>query len=150
MRGRVGATVAAVAVVFAVVVVTLSGGPGGEREGAVFHATLADPGLYVDGVYSRDIELEPGRYGFEFTPNGDSPQTLSIRVAGGSVSFEEDFELRGTLHETGISRYHTWEYLAGGEGGGGVIDVAEPAGVRITVNPNGNLLGPVSVSLLRL
>lgn len=109
-----------------------------------FHVTLADPDIYVDGEFSDSFVLESGEYRFRFTPNGDSPQTLSIRIRGESFSFEEDFELEGTLHETGISEYYTWEYL-----GEGRIKVSESQNVRITINPNGNLLGAVSVSLLK-
>lgn len=143
MRVRTGAVAVAVAVIAVFAGVASLDDQGGPDNGAVFHATLADPEMYVDGTYARDLALESGMYGFRFTPNGDSPQTLSIRIAGGSVSFEEDFVLKGTLHSTGISEYYTWEYL-----GADRIHVAEPASVRIVIDPNGNLLGAVSVSLL--
>lgn len=119
----------------------------------IFHVTLADPQLYNDnGVFSADFTLEPKgkkQYQFRFTPNGDSPKTLSITIESKDKAitlFKEDFKLKGTLHNTGISEYHTWEYL--GEKVLPVDDMQLPQIVQITINPNGNLLGPVSVSLI--
>ena len=137
-----GAAVAAMIIAGAVMMSPDRGAGGGDP---VFHATLADPGLYVNGSFSRDVRLEPGEHRFKFTPNGDSPQILSVGIRGESFSFEEDFELEGTLHDTGISQYHTWEYL-----GEDRIEVPGGQDATITIDPNGNLLGPVSVSLLRL
>jgi len=142
MRARTGAVIGTV-----ILVAGLIGAASlDDRDGhaPAFHVTLADPDAYVDGEFSDSFGLESGEYRFRFTPNGDSPQTLSIRIQGESFSFEEDFELEGTLHETGISEYYTWEYL-----GENQIKVSESQAVRITINPNGNLLGAVSVSLLK-
>ena len=109
----------------------------------VFHITLADPDLYENGVYSETFEIDEGIYEFRFVPNGDSPQTLSISMTGESVSFEQDFLLEGTPHESGISSYFTWEYL-----GQKMIEIPENQKVKIIIDPNGNLLGPVSVDII--
>lgn len=143
------AAVAAVAAVMAVAVFvgisSLSSSlEGKEEDGRVFHATLADPELYVDGVFSGEFSLDPGEYRLRFTPNGDSPEVLSIMIKGQSTLLEEDFELKGTPHITETARYYTWEYL-----GNKTLGVIEPQTVRITINPHGNVLGPVSVSLIR-
>lgn len=110
-----------------------------------FHITLADPTLYVDGVYEELFNIEEGTYEFGFVPNGDSPEKLSIMIAGFSISFSEDFELQGTLIEDGISSYYTWEYL-----GEKRISVNQAQEIKILIDPNGNYNGPVSVDLNRL
>ena len=114
------------------------------KEEPAFHVILADPELYTNGKFSQNFQLEQDEYRFRFTPNGDSPKVLSIRITGDSFLFEEDFELKGTPHNTGISEYYTWEYT-----GKNRIEIPESQDVQITVNPNGNLLGAVSVSLIR-
>ena len=62
----------------------------------VFHVRLAEPELYKNGVYSESFVLERGVYEFRFTPNGDSPRSLSITLIGDSILFYEDFVLKGT------------------------------------------------------
>ena len=136
----------AAAAVAAVAVAALALAPGPERDPdwRPFHATLADPDLYEGGVYQRTFKLNPGSYELRFVPNGDSPRVLTVSMSGQTVSFERDFELRGTLHQTGISEYYTWEYL-----GEKSVVAEEAQQIRVTVDPHGNLLGPVSVSLLK-
>ena len=51
--------------------------------------------------------------------------------------------LKGTPHETDISLYYTWDYE-----GVKKIQVFEDQQVDIKINPNGNLVGPVSVELI--
>ena len=109
----------------------------------VFHIRLADPELYENGVYYESFVLEKGVYEFRFTPNGDSPRLLSIKLMGDSISFSEDFVLNGTPHETDISLYYTWNYT-----GIKKIQIFEDQQVDIKINPNGNLVGPVSVELI--
>ena len=109
----------------------------------VFHVRLAEPELYKNGVYSESFVLERGVYEFRFTPNGDSPRSLSITLIGNLVLFSEDFVLKGTPHETDISLYYTWDYE-----GVRKIQVLEDQQVDIKINPNGNLTGPVSVELI--
>ena len=109
----------------------------------VFHIRLADPELYVNGIYHESFVLEDGVYEFRFTPNGDSPRLLSVTLVGNSILFSEDFMLEGTPHETDISLYYTWDYE-----GVKKIQVFEDQQVDIKINPNGNLVGPVSVELI--
>lgn len=113
-------------------------------DGVVFHVTLADPELYENGIYSDSFLISEGEYHFRFVPNGSSPETLSISLNGAELDFSEDFKLENTLHQTGISEYYTWEYLGQKE-----ITVSENQQVIIIINPNGNLMGSVSVSILQ-
>ena len=115
-----------------------------EEDGVTFHVTLADPQLYQDGIYTETFEIESGEYYFRFVPNGSSPEILSISLDGWSIEFSEDFQLKNTLHETGISEYYTWEYL-----GENQIMIPEDQQVKISINPNGNVMGSVSVSILQ-
>jgi len=109
----------------------------------VFHVTLADPKIYENGVYTETFEIKKGTYKFEFVPNGDSPQNLKISLEGESVNLVEHFILKGTPHETGISTYYTWEYS-----GNNVILIPEDQIVKISIDPNGNLLGAITVDII--
>lgn len=115
-----------------------------EISNLVFHVTLADPNLYFNGVYTDSFILEKGEYSFRFVPNGSSPEILSITLNGKNLDFSEDFILQKTLHQTGISEYFTWKYV-----GKNVILISEKQEVSITINPNGNVLGSVSVDILQ-
>ena len=115
-----------------------------EDDGVVFHVTLADPKLYQNGIYTETFEIKSGEYYFRFVPNGSSPEILSISLDGWSLEFSENFQLKNTLHETGISEYYTWEYL-----GENQIAIPEDQQVMISINPNGNVIGSVSVSILQ-
>lgn len=128
----------------AAVVLVLSLGPGGGDNRPIFHATLADPDLYVDGVYTDSFQTGPGEYLVRFVPNGDSPPALSIVIEGQSVSFAGEYTLHGTLHDTGISEYYTWEYL-----GPNRVTVPDSQSLVIRVDPRGSTDGSVSVSLIR-
>ena len=112
--------------------------------GVVFHVTLADPQLYENGIYSDSFLISQGEYYFRFVPNGSSPETLSISLNGAELDFSEDFKLENTLHQTGISEYYTWEYQGQKE-----ITVSENQQLVIIINPNGNVMGSVSVSILQ-
>lgn len=113
-----------------------------EKDTAVFHVTLADPNQYHNGVYSETFDVIEGTYRFVFVPNGDSPENLTISLEGRDYNYMETFQLKGILHETGISEYYTWEYVGNDE------LFLETQSLKIIVNPNGNLLGPVSISLI--
>lgn len=110
----------------------------------IYHVMLADPKLYHDGVFSDTFTIKKGAYQFRFVPNGDSPEVLTIMLKGSSFSFSEDFMLEGTPHDTGISKYYTWEY-----NGQNTIEVPEDQELQISINPQGNILGPVSVYLIK-
>ena len=114
-----------------------------EMNDAVFHVTLADPNLYINGVYAEKFTIDKGQYSFRFVPNGSSPEILSISINGENFDFSENFKLQNTLHETEISEYFTWEYE-----GEKIIEISEIQEVSIIINPNGNVLGSVSVDIL--
>jgi len=109
----------------------------------VFHITLADPDLYKNGIYSNTFTVNKGNYLFKFVPNGDSPQSLTILLKGEDYDFSENFKLKGTLHQTGISEYYTWDY-----DGQKTISIPIQQMITIEINPNGNELGPVSVDVV--
>ena len=111
-------------------------------DGVIFHVTLADPQLYENGIYTEIFEIESGEYYFRFVPNGSSPEMLSISLDGWSLEFSEDFQLKNTLHETGISEYYTWEYL-----GENKVMIPEDQQVKISINPI-PLLPPVTRATL--
>jgi len=116
-----------------------------EREnGQFFHVTLANPKQYDDGVYSSTFVIEKGEYNFRFVPNGDSPQNLTILLEGDDFEFSENFKLNGTLHETGISEYYTWDY----DGQKSIVFPTQKE-ISIQINPNGNVKGSVSVDIIR-
>ncbi len=109
-----------------------------------FHITLADPKQYENGIYSSTFVLEKGEYIFRFVPNGDSPQNLSISIKGDSFEFSENFKLNGTIHETGISEYYTWNYE-----GEKSIHIPNQNEMSIQIDPNGNVKGSVSVDIIK-
>ena len=114
-----------------------------ENSNVVFHATLADPDLYKNGIYSNAFTVNKGDYLFKFVPNGDSPQLLTITLKGKDYNFSENFKLKGTLHKTGISEYYTWDY-------DGDKEISSPSKqpISIEINPNGNELGSISVDII--
>ena len=87
--------------------------------------------------------LEKGEYFFKFVPNGSSPEVLSITLNGETINFSENFQLVGTPHQTGISEYFTWEY----NGQKNILN-PEMQEISITIDPNGETLGSVSVYIL--
>jgi hypothetical protein len=117
----------------------------GDDENVDFHVTLADPKNYENGVYYHSFEIGEGMYEIRFVPNGDSPKILTITLTGQSFSFNENFTLEGIPHETGISTYYTWEYS-----GNEIIKVPSKQEVEILIDPNGNLLGPVSIDIMKI
>ena len=109
----------------------------------LFHVTLADPNLYVDGIYSEVFPINKGEYFFRFVPNGSSPEVLSITLTGDEFYFSENYNLIGIPHQTGISEYFTWKY----DGQKNIL-ISEMQEMSITINPNGKTLGSVSVYIL--
>ena len=110
----------------------------------IFHITLADPELYTNGVYTDEFLIESGTYFFRFVPNGSSPEILSIKLIGQNYAFEENFELVGIPHESETAKYFTWEY-----NGNEKIIIDSSQEISITINPNGNVKGSVSVDLIK-
>ena len=132
-----------IVIVVAIVLVNFSSDETSKKNNILFHVTLADPNLYVDGVYTEIFSLEKGEYFFRFVPNGSSPEILSITLSGDTFDFSEDFKLIGIPHQTEISEYFTWKY----DGQKNVV-ISEMQEVTITINPNGKTLGSVSVDIL--
>ena len=113
-------------------------------DNVVFHITLANSELYTNGVYTDKFSIDPGTYFFRFVPNGSSPQILSIKLSGQNYSFIENFNLKGIPHESETSKYFTWEY----EGMKNItIDSMEE--ITITINPNDNVMGSVSIDIIK-
>ena len=110
-----------------------------------FHITLADPDLYKDGIFTDSFDIQKGNYEFRFVSSGDSPDLLTITLDGSSFSFYEDFLLERTPHKTEFSVYYTWDYLGGKE-----VTIEENQKLTILINPNGNLLGPVSIDIMKI
>ena len=110
----------------------------------VFHITLANPELYTNGVYTDKFLIEPGTYFFRFVPNGSSPEILSIKLIGQNYAFEENFELVGITHESETAKYFTWKY-----DGNEKIIIDSSQEISISINPNGNVKGSVSVDLIK-
>ena len=129
--------------ILAIVLVSFSSNETNEKNNILFHITLADPNLYVNDVYTEKFTLEKGEYLFRFVPNGSSPKILSIVLNGDTFDYSENFKLIGTPHQTGISEYFTWDY-----DGQKNIFVSEMQEFSITINPNGETLGSVSVDIL--
>jgi len=132
-----------VLLIITVFVVIFSLEPSEKNDNVVFHVTLADPNLYANGIYTDVFTINEGEYSFRFVPNGSSPVILSIILNGENFDFSEDFMLESTSQQTGISEYFTWEY-----NGQKTIWIAEMQEISIIINPNGNVMGSVSVDIL--
>ena len=132
-----------IVMIIATFVATFSLDPSERNGNVVFHVTLADSGLYANGVYTDTFTINEGEYSFRFVPNGSSPEILSIILNGENFDFSEDFKLESTSHQTGTSEYFTWKY-----DGQKIILISEMQEISIIINPNGNILGSVSVDIL--
>ena len=102
--------------------------------------------------------LEEGTYKLGFVPMGDSPKKIRIdikvRSAGSDFAgtgwgslFSEKFVLKGTLVDTGVSKYYTWEYV--GDEYVYIPEVEGDADYEIKIERSGNLKGSVTISLSR-
>ena len=102
--------------------------------------------------------LEEGTYKLGFVPMGDSPSKIRIdikvRSAGSDFAgttwtpmFSEEFILKGTPVDTGISKYYTWEYV--GQKYVYIPEVKRETNYEITIERSGNLEGSVTISLSR-
>ena len=129
--------------IITIFVVIFSVEPSEKNDNVVFHVTLADPNLYANGIYIDAFTINEGEYSFRFVPNGSSPEILSIILNGENFDFSEDFMLESTSHQTGTSEYFTWEYK-----GQKTIWITEMQEISIIINPNGNVIGSVSVDIL--
>ena len=102
--------------------------------------------------------LEEGTYKLGFVPMGDSPSKIRIDIKGKWTEryymdpswrplFSEEFVLKGTPVDTGISKYYTWEYV--GQKYVYIPEVEREANYEITIKRTGNLKGSVTISLSR-
>lgn len=132
-----------IVVIITIFVVISSFEPSEKNDNVIFHVTLADPDLYSNGIYINEFSINEGEYSFRFVPNGSSPEILSITLNGENFDFSEDFKLESTSHQTGTSEYFTWKYE-----GQKIIWVNEMQKISIIINPNGNVIGSVSVDIL--
>ncbi len=132
-----------IVVIITIFVVISSFEPSEKNDNVIFHVTLADPDLYSNGIYINEFSINEGEYSFRFVPNGSSPEILSITLNGENFDFSEDFKLKSTSHQTGTSEYFTWKYE-----GQKIIWVNEMQKISIIINPNGNVIGSVSVDIL--
>ena len=80
-------------------------------------------------------------YKFDFVAMGDSPKWIKISVG----DFSELLYLEGTLVDTGISEYYTWDYVGNKEFS--LTKVCKDC--DIIVERHGNLEGSVTISLSR-
>jgi len=118
---------------------------GGEKSNnVVFHITLANPELYSNGTYTDNFSIDSGTYFFRFVPNGSSPEILSIGLTGQNYKFTENFNLIGIPYESETAKYFTWKYE-----GKKNITINSLQEISITINPNGNVMGSVSVDLIK-
>ena len=91
---------------------------------------------------------------------GDSPSKIRIDLSMGKIRlevilmeatwtpmFSEEFVLKGTPVDTGISKYYTWEYV--GQKYVYIPEVEREATFEITITRTGNLKGSVTISLSR-
>ena len=130
-------------IIIGIILINFSSDKSEEINNVIFHVTLADPNLYTNGVFTEKFTIDKGQYSFRFVPNGSSPQILSILLNGDSFDFSEDFKLESISQKTEISEYFTWEY-----DGEKIILISEMQEVSISINPNGNVMGSVSVDIL--
>ena len=102
--------------------------------------------------------LEEGTYKIGFVPMGDSPSKIRIDIKGKWTEryymdpswrplFSEEFVLKGTPVDTGISKYYTWEYV--GQKYVYIPEVEGEADYEIVIVRSGNLKGSVTISLSR-
>jgi hypothetical protein len=113
-------------------------------DNVVFHITLANPELYTNGIYTSNFTIESGTYFFRFVPNGSSPEILSIKLSGQNYNFIENFNLKGIPHESETSKYFTWEYE-----GVKNITIDSMKEITIVINPNDNVMGSVSIDIIK-
>ena len=133
--------------------------PDNPENGEVWSIRMASP-EWDDRQTVRDSlpNLEEGTYKLGFVPMGDSPTKIRIdikvRSAGSDFAgttwtpmFSEEFILKGTPVDTGISKYYTWEYV--GQKYVYIPEVEGETNYEITITRTGNLKGSVTISLSR-
>jgi len=133
--------------------------PDNPENGEVWSIRMASPEWHDRQTVSASLpNLEEGTYKLGFVPMGDSPSKIRIdikvRSAGSDFAgtswglvFSEEFVLKGTPVDTGISKYYTWEYV--GQKYVYIPEVEGEANYEIAISRSGNLEGSVTISLSR-
>ena len=128
--------------------------PDNPENGEVWSIRMASPEWHDRQTVRASLpNLEEGTYKLGFVPMGDSPHKITIVIKGKSTTtspnfyFSEEFVLKGTPVDTGISKYYTWEYV--GQKYVYIPEVEGEANYEITITRTGNLKGSVSISLSR-
>ena len=144
------------AAIIGVVFVGAQINPDNPENGEVWSTRIAGPEFdNISNHRYEPIALERKvPYEFHFVPMGDSPERLKISVvwSGQGVQvFSEMLYLEGTLVDTGISEYYTWDYV-----GNKNFEISfkqcpnqKTCNYDIIVERHGNLKGSVTISLLQ-
>jgi len=147
------------AVIVGVVFVGAQINPDNPENEEIWSIRMASPEWHDRQTVSASLpNLEEGTYKLGFVPMGDSPTKIRIdikvRSAGSDFAganwglvFSEEFILKGTPIDTGISKYYTWEYV--GQKYVYIPEVEGEANYEITIIRTGNLKGSVTISLLQ-
>ena len=147
------------AAIIGVVFVGAQINPDNPENGEVWSIRMASPEWHERQTVRASLpNLEEGTYKLGFVPMGDSPTKIRIdikvRSAGSDFAgatwtpmFSEEFILKGTPVDTGISKYYTWEYV--GQKHVYIPEVEGEANYEITIKRSGNLEGSVTISLSR-
>jgi len=142
------------AAIIGVVFVGAEINPDNPENGEVWSIRMAAPEWHDRQTVRASLpNLEEGTYKIGFVPMGDSPHKITIVIKGKSTTtspnfyFSEEFILKGTPVDTGISKYYTWEYV--GQKYVYIPEVEGEANYEITIKRSGNLKGSVTISLSR-
>ena len=126
--------------------------PDNPENGEVWSIRMASPEWDDRQTVRASLpNLEEGTYKIGFVPMGDSPHKITIVIKGKSTTtspnfyFSEEFVLKGTPVDTGISKYYTWEYV--GQKYVYIPEVEGETNYEITIKRTGNLKGSVTISL---
>ena len=133
--------------------------PDNPENGEIWSIRMASPEWDDRSILRASLpNLEEGTYKLGFVPMGDSPSKIRIdikvRSAGSDFAgatwtpmFSEEFVLKGTPVDTGISKYYTWEYV--GQKYVYIPEVEGEVNYEIRIERSGNLKGSVTISLSR-
>jgi len=147
------------AAIIGVVFVGAQINPDNPENGEVWSIRMASPEWHDRQTVRASLpNLEEGTYKLGFVPMGDSPSKIrvdiKVRSAGSDFAgttwtpmFSEEFILKGTPVDTGISKYYTWEYV--GQKYVYIPEVEREANYEIRIERSGNLEGSVTISLSR-
>ena len=147
------------AAIIGVVFVGAEINPDNPENGEVWSIRMASPEWHDRQTVRASLpNLEEGTYKLGFVPMGDSPHKITIAIKGKWTEryyldpswrplFSEEFVLKGTPVDTGISKYYTWEYV--GQKYVYIPEVEGEADYEIAITRTGNLKGSVTISLSR-